>query len=106
MKKIALSLILVSLLVSPLIASAQVRRAPADIDIMRMLNSIVDWLFTILLVVAAIWLVIAAFYFVTAQGDPDRVAKARNMVLYALIGVLVAFAARGLVRLVEMIASS
>ena len=48
-------------------------------------------------------LIIAGFYFITAQGDPDRLSKARNMVLWALVGVLVAFAARGLVLLIERV---
>jgi hypothetical protein len=41
--------------------------------------------------------------FVTASGDPDKTKTARNFVLYALIGVLVGFAAKGLVMLVEKI---
>lgn len=101
MKKVTLILILVGLLVLPMICLAQ-RRAPT-VDVMQVLDRIVDWLFTILLIIAVIWLILAAYYFVTAQGDPDRISKARNMVLYALIGVLVAFAARGLVLLVEKI---
>ena len=67
------------------------------------LESLVDWLFTILLIIAVIFLVIAAFSFVTASGDPDKVGKARRFVLYALIGVAVAVAARGLVALVHLI---
>tara|TARA_Y100000310_G_C20516450_1_gene731427 strand:+ start:344 stop:658 length:315 start_codon:yes stop_codon:yes gene_type:complete len=102
MKKTVLSLILIGLLVVPVVGFAQ-RTAPV-VPIDRLLDNIVNWLFTILLVVATIWLIIAGYYFVTAQGDPDRVAKARNMVLWALIGVLVAFAAKGLVLLIEKIA--
>jgi len=102
MKKVTLILVLAGLLILPMICLAQVRKAPT-VDVMQILDRIVDWLFTILLIIAVIWLILAAYYFVTAQGDPDRISKARNMVLYALIGVLVAFAARGLVLLIERI---
>ncbi len=73
---------------------------PANLDVMVVLDRIVDWLFTILLVIAAISIIIAAYYFVTAAGNPETVSKARNFVLYALVGVAVAVASRGLVWLV------
>lgn len=102
MKKIVLSLVLISFVTLPSIGLAAPRRAPV-VPIMQMFENIADWLFSILLIIAVIFLIVAAFYFVTAQGDPERLSKARNMVLYALIGVLIAFAARGLVLLVETI---
>ncbi len=73
-------------------------------DVMSVLNNITNWLFAILLVVAAISIIIAAFKFVTAQGDPDAVKSARQFVLYALICVLVVSLASGLVALVGRIA--
>jgi len=81
--------------------------APIDApnqNVMSVLNNITNWLFAILLVIAAIAIIIAAFKFVTAQGDPEAVKSARQFVLYALIGVLVGILARGLVSLVGRIA--
>ena len=104
MRKITLGLILTSFLLLPVIGLANGVPVAPRLNIMTLLGRIVDWLFAILLIVAAIWLIIAGYYFITAHGDPDRVSKARNMVLWALIGVLVAFAARGLVELVKTIA--
>jgi hypothetical protein len=79
-----------------------VPKAPT-LDIMTVLDRIVDWLFAILLVIAAIFIIVAGYYFVTAAGSPEQVSKARAFVLYALIGVLVAFAAKGLINLVGRI---
>ena len=102
MKKILLTAVLISLLMVPAInVSAQIESPPPDLDVMVVLERIVDWLFTILLVIAAISIIIAAYYFVTAAGNPETVSKARNFVLYALIGVAVAVASRGLVWLVR-----
>jgi len=104
MKKILTAAILFTVLGMPLVSVlAQTQSPPSNLDIMTVLNRIVDWLFTILLVIAAIFIIIAAFYFITAAGNPETVSKARNFVLYALIGVAVAVAARGLVLLVQRI---
>jgi hypothetical protein len=104
MKKIFLSLILVSLLALPIAGLAQVTPTTApEKDIMVVLGNILNWMFTILLIVAAFFIMIAAFNFITAAGDPEKVKTARNFVLYALIGVLVAFAAKGLVKLIGTI---
>lgn len=78
-----------------------IETVPGDIDILVVLNRVVNVLFTVLLVVAAVSIVIAGFYFVTAAGDPERVGKARQFVIFALIGVAIALAARGLVLLAE-----
>jgi len=64
---------------------------------MRTLDSVLNWLFTILMAFAGIMVVVAAFYFVTASGNPETVAKARQFIIYALIGVIVAVLARGLI---------
>jgi phosphoglycerol transferase MdoB-like AlkP superfamily enzyme len=104
MKKLLSSLVLTGLLALPVVGLAQ-QAPPAapTADIMATLDSITDWLFAILLIVAAIFIIIAGYFFITAQGDPDKIAKARQFVLYALIGVLTGFAAKGLVVLISRI---
>ena len=49
------------------------------------------------------YIVMAAFSFITASGDVEKIAKARQWVLMALVGVAVAFMARGLVDLIGRI---
>ncbi len=117
MKKVLVSLILVSILAVPVAVSADFwsdllglgagERSPAvvpETDVMRTLDNLTDWMFAILLVIAAIFIIVAAFNFVTASGDPEKTKSARNFVLYALIGVLVAVSAKGLIALVRRIA--
>jgi phosphoglycerol transferase MdoB-like AlkP superfamily enzyme len=108
MKRILIASILASLLVSPIIVFAQtvsvLPTGPTSIEgILSIMDTIVNWIFTIILVVAVIFILLAALQFLTAQGDPGKVASARQSVLYALIGVAVAFMARGLVSLVKII---
>lgn len=66
-----------------------------------MLSKLTDGLFVILMFLAVIAIVIAGYTFLTAGGDPEKITKSRNFVLYALVGVVVAFMARGLVVLVH-----
>lgn len=102
MKKILLNSLATGLWVLPAVVLAQVNNAP-NVDVMVVLDNIVNWLFAILLVVAALFIIVAAYNFVTAAGDPEKTTAARNFVLYALIGVLIAFVAKGLVALVGRI---
>lgn len=92
-KKLAATIIVTALL--PLIGLA-VQTAP-DVEIWGFLTTITDWLFGILIVVAVIFLILAAFNFITAGGDPEKVGTARQQVIYAIIGLIVAILARGLV---------
>jgi hypothetical protein len=124
MKKILSGLILASLLVVPVVVLADppgagdpgvnvpviggnnLKEVPEDVDIMDLLNTIANWLLTILFIVAVIFIIIAGFYFVTAMGDPEKVKSARQFILYALIGVAVGLASKGLVLLIETIVES
>lgn len=71
-----------------------------------MVQQIVNWLFGILLVVAALFLILAGYFFVTAQGDPDKISKARTFVLYAMIGVMIGILAFALVQFVGVVVGS
>lgn len=98
MKKNILSLTLVAFLIFPVVALAQ-----CEVDtniVLTTIASITDMLKIILYATAGLFIIFAAFTFITAAGDPEKVKTARMYVLYALTGVLVAVIAGGLVDLV------
>ena len=69
-----------------------------------LLEAIIDYLaFGLAPYVAAIMLIVAGFYFVTAAGDPEKIQKAKKIILWTLIGLLVLFCAKGLVMLLEQV---
>ena len=72
-----------------------------DVDLMATLENIADWLYYILLGVAVLFIVLGGISYVTASGDPEKLKKAGQSILYALIGVIVASLAKGLVLLVQ-----
>ena len=66
-------------------------------------DNIVDWIFVIVLIGAVIFIVLAGWQFISGGGDPQALSQARNKLLWAAIGVMVAVLARGLVTAVKTI---
>ncbi len=74
---------------------------PTDYQsIFTVISVTIDWLFWILLAGAAIMVIIGAFTFLMAAGDTDKVKKARDFIIYALIAAVVAFLAKAVVGLI------
>ncbi len=69
--------------------------SPEDIII-----NIFNWLAGILALISVVVIVIAGIMWVTAGGNEDTVKKARGMILYAVIGLIIAGAAYGIVNVV------
>lgn len=61
------------------------------------LHHILQIVFAIFAVVAVLIVIIAAMGIVTAGGDPNKVAKERTNIIYALVGLIVALLAEVLV---------
>ena len=70
-------------------------------ELVALIGTIGNWIFTILLGIAVIMLILAGFFWITAGGDPEKVKKASEMLRNALIGVAIALAAKGLVAVIE-----
>ena len=68
-----------------------------DIPFLEGLERITNALFFILITVAVISIIIGAFMFLTAQGEEDKIKTGRQQILYAVIAVVVAIFARGIV---------
>lgn len=54
---------------------------------------ILDWVFSIVMILAILFMLVAAFLFLTAGGSPEKIATARQMLIYAIIGIGVALLA-------------
>lgn len=57
--------------------------------------NIADWIFNIFLIVALIFVVLAAAQFVTRAGNPEALNQARRKLIWAAVGIGVALLARG-----------
>ena len=67
----------------------------------ELVEAIANFIFNIALVFAPIMIVIAGFYFLTAAGDPGRVATAKKIILYTLVGFAIILLSRGLVAVIR-----
>lgn len=95
-----LSMLLVGL--SPFAALAidvPATQPPAGIrsfeGILGVIDTVIRWLFTILMVMAVVMIIYAAFLYLTSGGDEEKVGKAHKMIINAIIAVAVAFLAQG-----------
>jgi hypothetical protein len=61
----------------------------------------VRWVYTIIFIVAVLFILLAAFHFITSKGDAATTAKAKQELLYAVIGIAVALLSYGIVTLVQ-----
>lgn len=53
------------------------------------LTAILNWVYAIMGVVAVIGIIFGAVVWTTSQGDPAKVKKGKDAVLYAVIGLFV-----------------
>lgn len=74
-----------------------------DSDLFLVLGRLADWLWTILLITATVFIIIAAYFFVTAAGNPEQIKRGREIIQYVLIGVIVAGLALAIVSILRSI---
>lgn len=61
-----------------------------------LLNVVLRWVATAFWILAALFVFIAAYKYLTAGGDPEKVKSASSNLLYAVIAIAVAIMAYGL----------
>ncbi|KKU86421.1 MAG: hypothetical protein UY15_C0010G0016 [Parcubacteria group bacterium GW2011_GWA2_47_9] len=107
MKKVLSAFLMFGLFALPAVAFGAVTtvpEGPQTIDaLLGTIGVITNWIFSILLIVAVIFILLAAFQFVTAGGNATAVQEARQKLLYAAIGVIVAVAAKGIVTVAKSV---
>lgn len=64
------------------------------------INQASGWLFGILLALAVVFLIYAAFLYLTSGGDEEKTKAAKNYIIYAVVALAVGFLATGIVILV------
>lgn len=101
-KKIAIITALA--ITAPSLALAE--RLPEDInDVVKVFENITNWLFTGLLLISVAMLVFAGYKYALSGGSEENTTGAKNMIVYAVIGLAVAMLAKGVPSLVKSIIS-
>src|SRR3989344_4407737 len=70
---------------------------PKDLtELLKVVDQVINLVFTGLIVFAIIYIILAAFQFITAGGDPAAVIQARSKLIYAAVGIIIALLARAI----------
>ena len=64
-----------------------------DAEPVSVIASVLSVILSIVGAVSVLMIVIGGVYYVTSAGDSDRVSTARNIVLYAVVGLIIALLA-------------
>ena len=93
----------------PLLAVAQVDKpgfeAPTTAissveGVVCSINVIANWFFALLMAFAVLFILLAAYSFLTAQGDESKLKTARAQVTAAIWGIIIAILAKSLITIV------
>ncbi len=72
----------------------------AQTDIMDAVGVALNVVFGIVAIIAVIMIVIGGVSYATSQGDPGKVAKGKNTILYGIIGLIISLLAFAIVSFV------
>jgi hypothetical protein len=100
MKKIILVLPIIALLFSPVLVLGTVGEIDTTEDapvieggltgLMGLMQTVINFLFWFLMALTVVFIIWAAYLFLTSAGDEAQTKKARNIILYAVVAVIVA----------------
>jgi len=71
--------------------------------LLNTIYNVTDWIFIILMLIVVVLIITGAFMFATAGGNPEKTTTARNFILYAIIGLVVALIARAVPTIVRLV---
>lgn len=98
--KKVISAIVLGMAILPLLAAAQGTGITGAVQtpnvgftftqLVKVLNTVVSWIFTVFLIVAVIFVIIAAFSYLTSGGDPEKIKTASKQLVFAAVAIAVA----------------
>ena len=65
-------------------------------NLVTTIQALTNWFFVAFLLLAVVFVILAAFQFLSGGGDPQAVAQARQKLIWAAVAVIVATLARAL----------
>ena len=98
MKKLLTSL---SIALSPLLVLAQTTEAVDAFSLIRILQNVVDVAIPFIIGLAVLVFLYGLFQFVTAAGDEEARANAKNLIIWSVIAIFVMVSVWGLVNILR-----
>jgi hypothetical protein len=69
----------------------------------ELLDAIYNFIFWVAIAIAPIMIIVAAFYFLTSGGDPEKVRTAKKIILFTFIGLFIVLSGKGIVGIIRQI---
>ena len=66
-------------------------------NIWELLDAVIDFIFIISIPLAALLIVVGGYFFLASAGDPEKVRKAKHLIIYTLVGLLVVFLSKAII---------
>ena len=74
---------------------------PGTQRLINIINRLTNWLLGLLITLAVVFIIYAAYLYLTAAGNEENVGKAKNVIIYAAIAIAVGLLSRVIVFLVR-----
>lgn len=79
----------------------QVNNMPGgDISLVATIGTVLSVVFAVVGIIAVVVVIVGGVYYSISMGDPGKIAKAKNTILYGMIGLVVSLLAFGIVNFV------
>jgi hypothetical protein len=72
--------------------------------LLQTVYSVTDWIFVLLVALTTVFVIWGAFKILTAKDSAEEVGKGRQYIMYAALGLLVAFLAKAVPQIVKVVA--
>ena len=86
--------------VSEGVGNASAIPVPEGPDLFEIVKNLLSTTFFVVGVVAVIMMIIGGFYYMTSQGEPERVQKGKNTILYGIVGLVICLSAFAIVNFI------
>jgi len=70
-------------------------------DVERIIRRLSGWMYSILIALSVVFILVAAYNFLFAGGDKNKLEAAKNQITYAVIAIVLAIIATGIVKIVQ-----
>jgi len=74
--------------------------------VVALIENLINWFFVGFLLLAVVFILLAAWQFISSKAEPQAVSEAKNKLLWAAIAIIVAVFSRGVVAAIRSIIGS
>jgi len=109
LKNIIAELAIITIVALPILVSGQQPIIPGEqpapittlTEARGAITVIVRWIIAVFWIITVLFLIIAAFRYLTAAGDPEKLGKAKQSLIFAIIAAAIALLANGIQLIVK-----